>query len=106
MGRKRFIDKLKKPNRQIEQDAADIEWDETEGSVGGGVIAAFRRDLRRGLQDAASETIADEDLRSERDERTEDELLNYELNKALAKSPKYHKQYLKRELERRRRIDR
>lgn len=102
---KQFVSKLQKHSKQIEQDKADVEWDETQGGVGGDVMTGFRRALRRGLQDAVDECLDDDLTQAERDERTEHELLRYELNKALAKSPEFRKQYLARERERRRRLE-
>ena len=102
---KQFISKLQKHSKRIEQDMADIEWDETQGSVGGDVLGDFRRELRRELRDVVDECLDDDLTQAERDERTEYELLRYQLKKALAKSPEFRKQYLARERERRRRLE-
>lgn len=94
---KQLISKLRKHNKQIEQDRADIEWEETQGSFTGDVMSGFRRELRRGLQAAVDECSGDDLTPAERDERTERELLRYELNKALAKSPEARKRYIQRQ---------
>ena len=65
---KRFISKLRKQNNQIEKMTEDIEWDEKEVSVGDDVMAAFRRELRRGLQDVVDECLNDEVTKQEQDE--------------------------------------
>ena len=96
---KQFISKLSKHSERIEQDIADIEWEETQGSVGADVMDGFRRELRRALQSAVDECLDDDLAVAERDEHTERELLRYELNKALAKSPEARKQYIQRQRE-------
>ena len=102
---KRFISKLRKHNNQIERDAEDIEWEETQLSVGDDVMAAFRRELRRELQNLVDECLNDEITAQEQDERTDYELLRYELNKALAKSPEARQQYIQRQREFQRRFE-
>ena len=101
---KRFISRLRKHNNQIERDAEDIEWEETQLSVGDDVMAAFRRDLRRGLKDVVDECLSDEITRQEQNERTDYELLRFELSKALAKSSEAHRCYIKRQQEFQRRL--
>jgi len=102
---KRFISKLRKQNNQIEQDTADIEWDEKGLGVGDDIMAAFRRDLRRGLKDVVDECLSDEITRQEQNERTDYELLRFELSKALAKSSEASRRYLKRQQEFQRRLE-
>ncbi len=101
---KNLISKLRKHGKQIEQDRADIEWQETQGSFTGDAMSGFRRELRRALQSAVDECLDDALTPAERDERTERELLRYELNKALAKSPEARQQYIQRQREFQRRL--
>lgn len=98
---KNLISKLRKHGKRIKQDRADIEWEETQGSftVTGDAMSGFRRELRRALQSAVDECLDDDLTPAERDERTERELLRYELNKALAKSPEARKRYIQRQRE-------
>ena len=102
---KKLISKLRKHNKQIEQDTADIEWEETQGGFTGDAMSGFRRELRRALQSAVDECLDDDLTPDERDERTERELLRYELNKILAKSPEARKQYIQRQREFQRRFE-
>jgi len=95
---------LRKHNNQIERDAEDIEWEETQLSVGDDVMAAFRRDLRRGLQNLVDECLNDEVTKQEQDERTDYELLRYKLSKALGKSSEAHRRYIERQQEFQRRL--
>ena len=96
---KRFISKLRKHNNQIERDAEDIEWQETQLSVGDDVMAAFRRELRRELKNLVDECLNDEITAQEQDERTDYELLRYKLSKALGLSSEARKQYILRQRE-------
>lgn len=81
---KQFISNLQKHNKRIEQDTADIEWKETQGSVGDDVLDNFRRELRRSLQYDANSCLSAS--QQEKDERNQHELLRYDLGKKLAKS--------------------
>ena len=101
---KRFISRLRKHNNQIERDAEDIEWEETQLSVGDDVMAAFRRELRRGLQNLVDECLNDEVTKQEQDERTDYELLRYKLSKALGKSSEANRRYIERQQEFQRRL--
>ena len=89
-----FISKLTKRSGRIERDREDIEREESDGEIVTDPLHNFRRELRRGLQDAADSCL--NDGRIEPDERTQYELLRYELGKALAKSPAARKDYLQR----------
>ena len=89
-----FISKLTKRSERIEQDRDDMEREENDGEISTDPLNDFRRELRRGLQDAADSCL--NDGRIEPDERTQYELLRYELGKALAKSPAARKDYLQR----------
>ena len=94
---KHFISKLTKRSGRIERDREDIEREESDGEIVTDPLHNFRRELRRGLQDAAESCL--NGGRIEPDERTQYELLRYELNKALAKSPEARKQYIQRQRE-------
>ena len=96
---KKLISKLRKHGKQIEQDRADIEWEETQGSFTGDAMSGFKGELRRALQSAVDECLDDELAAAGWDERTERELLRYELNKALANSAEARKQYIQRQRE-------
>jgi hypothetical protein len=89
-----FISKLTKRSGRIERDREDIEREESDGEIVTDPLNDFRKELRRGLQDAADSCL--NDGRIEPDERTQYELLRYELGKALAKSPAARKDYLQR----------
>jgi hypothetical protein len=89
-----FISKLTKRSERIDRDRADIEREESDGEIVTDPLNDFRKELRRGLQDAADSCL--NDGRIEPDERTQYELLRYELGKALAKSPAARKDYLQR----------
>ena len=93
---KELISKLRKHNKQIERDRADIEWEETQLSVGDDVMAAFRRELRRELKNLVDECLNDEITAQEQDERTDYELLRYKLSKALGSSSEAHRRYIER----------
>jgi len=101
---KNLISKLRRHGKQIEQDRADIEWEETQGSFRVDAMNSFRRELRKALQSAVDECLDDGLTPAERDERTERELLRYELNKALAKSPEARKRYIQKQREFQRRF--
>jgi len=92
---KHFISKLTKRSGRIERDREDIEREESDGEIVTDPLNDFRRELRRGLQDAADCCL--NGGRIEPDERTQSELLRYELGKALAKSPAARKDYLQRQ---------
>ena len=90
---KHFISKLTKRSGRIERDREDIEREESDGEI----VTDPLHNFRRGLQDAADSCL--NGGRIEPDERTQYELLRYELNKALAKSPEARKQYIQRQRE-------
>ena len=92
---KHFISKLTKRSGRIERDREDIEREESDGEIVTDPLNAFRRELRRGLQDAAD--CCPNGVRIEPDERTQAGLLRYELGKALAKSPAAREDYLQRQ---------
>ena len=98
-----FISKLTKRSGRIERDREDIEREESDGEIVTDPLNNFRRELRRGLQDAAESCL--NDGRIEPDERTQYELLRYELGKALAKSPAARKDYLQRQRKFQQRFD-
>ena len=91
---KHFTSKLIKRSGRIERDREDIEREESDGEIVTDPLNDFRRELRRGLQDAADSCL--NCGRIEPDERTQSELLRYELGKALAKSPAAREDYLQR----------
>ena len=68
-----FISKLTKRSGRIERDREDIEREESDGEIVTDPLNDFRKELRRGLQDAADSCL--NDGRIEPDERTQYELL-------------------------------
>ena len=101
---KHFTSKLTKRSGRIEHDREDIEREENDGEISTDPLNDFRRELRRGLQDAANSCL--NDGRIEPDERTQYELLRYELGKALASSPAARKDYIRRQREFQQRLER
>ena len=94
---KQFFSKLSKHSERIEKDREDIEREETDGELVTDVLNNFKRELRRGLQDAVHNCLSDS--QKDKDEQTQHELLRYELGKRLAKSPEARKQYVQRQRE-------
>jgi len=54
---KHFISKLTKRSGRIERDREDIEREESDGEIVTDPLHNFRRELRRGLQDATATAI-------------------------------------------------
>ena len=94
---KQFFSKLSKHREPIEKDREDIEREETDGELVTDVLNDFKRELRRGLQDAVHNCLSDS--QKDKDEQTQHELLRYELGRRLAKSPEARKQYIQRQRE-------
>ena len=92
-----LISKLSKHSERIEKDREDVEREETDGELVTDVLNDFKRELRRGLQDAVHNCLSDS--QKDKDEQTQHELLRYELGKRLAKSPEARKQYIQRQRE-------
>ena len=101
-----FTGRVTQPSRQIEQDAAEIEWDETQGTTGGDVMDNIRRELRQGLEQVARECLRGDLSQDEtnNEDRQQQGLLDIELRKALKRSPRAHDEYQKREREFQQRI--
>ena len=91
------LSKLSKHSERIEKDREDVEREETDGELVTDVLNDFKRELRRGLQDAVHNCLSDS--QKDKDEQTQHELLRYELGKRLAKSPEARKQYIQRQRE-------
>ena len=94
---KKLISKLSKHSERIERDREDVEREETDGELVTDVMNDFKRELRRGLQDAVRNCLSDS--QKDKDKQTQHELLRYELGKRLAKSPEARKQYIQRQRE-------
>ena len=94
---KKLISKLSKHSERIEKDREDVEREETDGELVTDMLNDFKRELRRGLQDAVHSCLSDS--QKDKDEQTQHELLRYELGKRLAKSPEARKQYVQRQRE-------
>ena len=88
---------ISKHSERIEKDREDVEREETDGELVTDVLNDFKRELRRGLQDAVHNCLSDS--QKDKDEQTQHELLRYELGKRLAKSPEVRKQYIQRQRE-------
>jgi hypothetical protein len=88
---------ISKHSERIEKDREDVEREETDGELVTDVLNDFKRELRRGLQDAVHNCLSDS--QKDKDEQTQHELLRYELGKRLAKSPEARKQYIQRQRE-------
>jgi hypothetical protein len=101
----KFLNKVMQPNCAIEQDAKEIEWEETESSLATDDLAKFRQELRRGHKDVADSCLRASNDVSKLDSNTEHELLRYGLGKALARSPECRLQYVQQEIARRRRLE-
>ena len=94
---KNLISKLSKHSERIERDRQDVKREETDGELVTDVLNDFKREVRRGLQDAVHNCLSDS--QKDKDEQTQHELLRYELGKRLAKSPEARKQYIQRQRE-------
>ena len=88
---------ISKHSERIEKDREDIEREETDGELVTDVLNDFKRELRRGLQDAVHNCLSDS--QKDKDEQTQHELLRYELGRRLAKSPEARRQYIQRQRE-------
>ena len=102
---RKFLNRIVRPNCAIEQNADEIEQSETQNSLTKDDLGKFQQDLRRGLQDVAQSCLDSSKTGSQLDSETEQELLRYELGKALARSPEFRKHYITQELARRRRLE-
>jgi len=94
---KQFISKLRKQSEGIEQDREGSVREETDGELVTDVLNDFKRELRKDLQDAVHSCLIDG--KKNEDEKTQHELLRYELGKRLAKSSEAREQYIQQQRE-------
>ena len=100
----KLIKSLQKQQVGTEHHAANIDREETEGELPEDPLAIFKRDLHKGLNDVGRDCLRDTGMQALQDDRTEYELLRRQVNKSLTSSSEFQKQYIERELRRRRRI--